>query len=39
MKENWNKLNRIAKKLNYFTKSLEKMYKSYLLSDGTTLGN
>ena len=39
MKENWNKLNRIAKKLNYFTKSLEKMYKSYTLSDGTTLGN
>jgi hypothetical protein len=39
MKEKMKKLNKVAIKLNYLTKSLEKMYKSYSLSDGTTLGN
>jgi hypothetical protein len=39
MKEKMRKLKKVAIKLNYLTKSLEKMYKSYSLSDGTTLGN
>lgn len=39
MQNNMKKLNRVAQKLKYLTKTLEKMYKHYFLIAGTLLGN